>query len=154
MAIRRLLSLITACAVIGLSAEPAGARRQTPPAVRPAGATQEYVFPSGAGVLFFHVRPDKVEDFEAVVARLSEVLDKTTDPTRKQQSASWRVYKSAEAPRDSVIYMFFFDPAVFGADYDPVKVLSEALPADVKALYERLRADVVRVERMGLIKVR
>jgi hypothetical protein len=105
-------------------------------------------------MLLFHVRPDKAQDFEAVLARLGDVLDKTPDPLRRQQAASWRVYKSAETPRDSVIYMFFFDPAVSSVDYDPVKVLGEALPADVQALYERLRADVVRVERMGLVKIR
>lgn len=115
---------------------------------------QEYVFPSGAGALFLHVRPEKTQDFEAILTRLGEALDAATDPIRKQQAASWRVFKSVEAARDVVIYMFFFDPAIFGADYDPVKVLSEASPADVQALYERLRADVVRVERLGLSRLR
>lgn len=117
-------------------------------------AAQEYVFPTGAGVLFFHVRPDRTEDFEAVVRRLAEALDRSNDPVRRQQAEHWRIYKSSETPRDAVIYLFFFDPAVSGADYDPIKVLGEDAPADVSALYERLRADVVRVERMGLIKVR
>jgi hypothetical protein len=150
----RLLSVFTVCVLLGGTAVPASPRRQAPTTAKPAGTPQEYLFPSGAGVLFFHVHPDKTADFEGVVARLSEVLDKVGESSRKQQAASWRIYKSAEAPRGSVIYMFFFDPAVFGADYDPVKVLSEALPADVKSLYERLRADVVRVERMGLVKMR
>jgi hypothetical protein len=124
---------------------PAAPRNQTAP---------EYVFPSGAGVLFFHVRPDRTQDFEAVVTRLGQALDRSTDPVRRQQAQTWRVYRSAESPREAVIYLFFFDPAVFGADYDPVKVLGEDAPADVAVLYERLRADVVRVERMGLTKLR
>lgn len=129
--------------------------QQQPPAARPTTAVpQEYVFPSGAGALFLHVKPEKTQDFEAVLTRLGEALDAATDPIRKQQAASWRVFKSVETARDVVIYMFFFDPAVFGADYDPVKVLSEASPADVQGLYERLRADVVRVERLGLSKIR
>jgi hypothetical protein len=53
-----------------------------------------------------------------------------------------------------VIYLFFFDPAVSGADYDPVKVLGEDAPSEVGPLYERLRSAIVRVERMGLVKVR
>jgi hypothetical protein len=56
--------------------------------------------------------------------------------------------------RDAAIYMFFFDPAVAGADYDPVKLLSQELPADAPALYESLKDAVVRVERMGLAKLR
>ena len=112
------------------------------------------MFPSGAGVLFFHVRTDRAEDFEAVVKRLAEALDRSTDPVRRQQATNWRVYKSAETPRDSVIYLFFFDPAVSGADYDPVKVLGEDAPAEVSALYERLKAAIIRVERMGLQRLR
>ena len=41
-----------------------------------------------------------------------------------------------------------------GADYDPVKLLTEALPAEVQALYTRLKDSIVRVERMGLVKLR
>ena len=117
-------------------------------------AAQEYVFPSGAGVLFFHVRPERSDDFEAIVKRLGDALERSIDPVRRQQAATWRIYKSAEAPRDAVIYLFFFDPAVAGADYDPIKVLSEDTPAELSGLFERLRAAILRVERMGLTKLR
>jgi len=133
-----------------LAAATTAAQAPTP---RPA-PPQEYVFPAGAGAIFLHVRPDRTQDFEAVIARLSRALDQTTDPVRKQQAASWRIYKSVETPRESVIYVFFFDPAAFGVDYDPIKILSEALPGEVQGLYERLKADVMRVERMGLAKIR
>lgn len=149
---RRVLRTLTVV-VAGVFAVTTHARAQ---AARPAPAAvpQEYVFPSGAGALFLHVKPEKAQDFEAVLTRLGEALDASADPVRRQQAASWRIFKSVEAPRDVVIYVFFFDPAVFGADYDPVKVLSEAAPADVQSLYERLRADVIRVERLGLSKLR
>lgn len=151
---RRVLQTLMVVAA-GMLASTAHVPAQAPPPRQaPVNAPQEYVFPSGAGALFLHVRPEKTQDFEAVLARLGEALDASTDPVRKQQAASWRIFKSVEAPRDIVIYMFFFDPAVFGADYDPVKVLSEAAPTDVQSLYERLRADVVRVERLGLSKLR
>ncbi len=120
----------------------------------PSAAGTDYKFPSGAGLLFFYVKPDKTADFEAIVARLGDVLDKSDDPVRKQQAASWRVLRSVEATGDSAIYVFVFIPAVPGADYDPIKVLSEAMPTEVQALYERLREDVIRVERMGLAKIR
>ncbi|HUL73960.1 MAG TPA: hypothetical protein VLT86_12710 [Vicinamibacterales bacterium] len=117
-------------------------------------AAPDYTFPSGAGLLFFYVKPDKTADFEAIVARLSDVLDKTEDPVRKQQAANWRILRSVETTKDNAIYVMLFVPAVGGADYDPIKVLSEALPTEVQGLYERLRDAVVRVERMGLAKIR
>ena len=118
------------------------------------GTSKDYVFSTGAGMLFFYVKPDKSAEFEAVVARLSEALDKTTDPVRKQQAASWRILKSVELQTDSPVYVFVFDPAVNGADYDPVKVLSEGAPPDLQALYAKLKDATIRVERMGLSRLR
>ena len=142
----RALVAVVACIVAG----GLGLHAQTPPRA----PAQEYVFPSGTGVLFFHVRPERAQDFETIVKRLGEALDRSTDPVRRQQATNWRIYKSAEMPRDAVIYLFFFDPAVSGADYDPIKVLSEDAPAELSALFERLRAAIIRVERMGLNKLR
>jgi len=127
---------------------------QTTVPMTASAAAPDYKFPSGAGMLFFYVKPDKAADFEAVVARLSEALDKSDDPVRKQQAANWRVLRSVEATGDSAIYVFVFIPAVTTADYDPIKVLSDALPSEVQTLYDRLRDDVIRVERMGLARVR
>jgi hypothetical protein len=132
-----------------------------PPAAGPAArssvqasSSQAYVFPSGAGMLFFYVRPDRTAEFEAVLVRLNEALDAAPDPLRKQQAVGWRIFKSAEATRDSAIYVFAFDPAPAGADYDPVKLLSDTLPAEAQALYEKLKSAIIRVERMGLQKLR
>jgi hypothetical protein len=139
-----------------MRADPA-VRRQTPPAALPADQApvpQSYAFPSGAGMLFFYVKPDKTTDFEAVAARLGSALDGADDPVRKQQAAGWHILKSVETTKDAAIYVFVFDPAVAGADYDPVKVLSEKQPADIRALYEKLRDATIRVERMGLTKLR
>jgi hypothetical protein len=122
------------------------------PESRPAAA--DYRFPSGSGLLLFHVRPELTTEFEAVIARLTGALDSTTDPLRRAQASSWRMYRSAEAVEDAVVYVFAFFPAVDGADYDPVKVLTEAAPAESAAWYERLRAAVIRVERMGLQTLR
>jgi hypothetical protein len=102
----------------------------------------------------FHVRPELTREFEAVVARLTAALDSTPDPLRRAQASSWKMYRSVEAVEDAVVYVFTFFPAVAGADYDPVKVLTEAAPAESATLYERLRAAVIRVERMGLETLR
>ncbi len=123
------------------------------PAVSQAGS-QAYTFPSGAGMLFFYVRPDKTADFEAVLTKVGEALESVQDPARKTQASGWRIFKSSEVARDAAIYVFFFDPAPAGADYDPVKLLGEALPAEAQGLYDRLKASIIRVERMGLAKIR
>ena len=122
-----------------------------PPAPSP---SPEYAFPSGAGLLVFHVRPERTTDFEAIINRLGEALTTAADPVRQKQAASWRMFRSAEATGDVSLYVFFFDPAVGGADYDPVRVLSEAAPAEAQAYFERLRAAVVKVERMALTRIR
>lgn len=149
---RRFVPPVIACMLVGLSAVPAARAQDPPPA--PAAATQAYTFATGAGLLFFYVRPDRTTDFEAVVARLSESLDGAQDAVRRQQAASWRMFRSAEAVKESAIYVFSFDPAVPGADYDPVKLLAETIPSEAQALYEKLKAAIVRVERMGLARLR
>jgi hypothetical protein len=141
---------IAALILLASSLTVAGAARVAPQAPAP----QNYTFPSGAGMLFFYVKPDRTADFEGVAARLGDTLDRADDPVRKQQAAAWHILKSVETTKDAAIYVFVFDPAVAGADYDPVKVLSERQPADLQPLYEKLRDATIRVERMGLTKIR
>jgi hypothetical protein len=145
-----LLAAVAVAIALGGSHTKASGPQGTP------GATpsKDYVFSSGAGMLFFYVKPDKSAEFETVVAHLSEALDKTTDPVRKQQAASWKILKSVELQTDSPVYVFVFDPAVVGADYDPVKVLSEGAPAELQALYVQLKDATIRIERMALVKLR
>src|SRR5262245_35715624 len=75
-------------------------------------APDPYRFTSGTGLLFFYVRPDKTADFEAVAARIADVLQRSTDPVRKQQAAGWRLFKSLEPTRDAAVYVVALDPAV------------------------------------------
>lgn len=150
---RRLASISIACVLlISLSSQRVATRAQTPTVA--ASGSQGYAFTSGAGILFFYVRPDRTADFEAVAARIGEVLETIQEPSRKAQAAGWRMFKSIEVTREAAIYLFFIDPAVSGADYDPVKLLGEALPTEAQALYERLKNSIIRVERMGLAKIR
>jgi hypothetical protein len=151
---RRIVPVVIAGWLVASSAAPA-AKAQNPPAPQAAPPpAQAYSFSTGAGVLFFYVRPDKVADFEVIVGRISEALDAAQDPLRKQQAASWRMFRSVEAIKESAIYVFTFDPALPGADYDPVKLLSESVPTEAHALYEKLKGAIVRVERMGLSRLR
>ena len=123
------------------------------PAVAP-GVPVDYVFPTGAGLLIFHVDPLKVADFDAILVRIKDALSRADTATRKLQATNWLIYKSAEKPGESHVYLFLFDPVVTGANYDPLLMLAEILPAEVQSIYERMKTAVLRIERMGLTKVR
>jgi len=94
------------------------------------------VFASEQGLIFNAIRPDKVVDFETVIAKLREALANSKDPVRNQQGWGWKVYKAAEpGPNGSVLYVFVMDPVVKGADYGVAKILAEAYPTEIMELY-------------------
>ena len=84
------------------------------------------------------IKPDKTADFESVIGKLKEALQKSAKPERKQQAASWKVFKSPDpAAGGNVLYVFMIDPSVKGADYTVSTILAEAFPAEVQALYKQ-----------------
>ncbi len=127
---------------------------QQPPAAPAAPAEPAIGFTSDAGMMFNVIKPTGTADFEMVLGRLKEALQKSENPARKQQAASWKVYKSTDpSPDGNVLYIFMFDQAVKGVDYDPVKILSEAFPTEVNALYEKLKGAYANLNKAGLAKV-
>ena len=89
-------------------------------------------------MIFNIIKPDKVADFESVMARVKEALGKSQDPKRKQQALSWRVFKGVEAgPGGNVVYVFFMDPAVKDQDYTVSQILAEAFPNEVQDLWAK-----------------
>ena len=110
-------------------APPAGQSVVAPP---PLGR----VFAADHGIIFNAIRPDKVMDFEMVLAKLRDALANSKDPVRQQQGWGWKIYKATEpGPNGSVLYVFVMDPAVKGADYGVAKILSEAYPTEIMELY-------------------
>ena len=96
-------------------------------------------FTADAGMFFNQIKPDKTADFERIMGRVKEALAKSTDPVRKQQAASWKVFKSVEpGPQGNVLYLWVMDPAVKGADYTITKILADAFPSEVQELYKTL----------------
>ena len=94
------------------------------------------VFASEQGLIFNAIRPDKVMDFETVIAKLRAALADSKDPVRNQQGWGWKIFKAAEpGPNGSVLYVFVMDPAVKGADYGVAKILAEAYPTEIMDLY-------------------
>jgi hypothetical protein len=119
-----------------------GATPQTPGAPTPPPATvvapplPGRIFAAEQGVIFNTIKPDKVADFETVIAKLRKALETSKDPIRNQQGWGWKIFKAAEpGPNGSVLYVFVMDPAVKGADYGIAKILAEAYPTEIMELY-------------------
>ena len=98
------------------------------------------VFISDVGLVLNFVKTEKSADFEAVIVKVKEALEKSDKPERKQQAASWKVYKAVEAASSgTTLYVFFIDPPVKGADYTISTILAEAFPEELQTLFPQYR---------------
>jgi hypothetical protein len=114
-----------------MCASPASAQPPPSPAPQATAAPAPRVFASPTGLVLNFIKADKTADFEAVVAKLKDALQKSPNAQRKQQAASWKVYKSPDpGPGGSVLYVYFVDPVVKGADYTVGTILAEAFSAE------------------------
>jgi hypothetical protein len=151
---RPLLVLLFCAALVG---GPARANAQDPPPTQPQpqqpAPPSQVAFSSDAGMIFNQVKADQAAAFEEVMAKVKEALAKSENPVRRQQAANWKVYKSKENAPGQVLYIFFMDPVVKDAEYDVVKILTEAFPEQARALYDKLVAAIAQISRVGLDKV-
>jgi hypothetical protein len=108
-----------------------------PPPTQQAQAAPPQVFGSDAALVLNFIKADKTADFEAVIEKLKEALQKSDRPERKQQAVGWRVFKASEpGPAGTAIYMFVIDPPLKGANYSVAALLAEAFPAEAQALQQ------------------
>jgi hypothetical protein len=112
---------------------PATATKSDPATPSATAASSSRTFSTPAGMIINAVRPERVDDFEKVIAYLQEALAASTNTTVRAQAQGWRVLKASEAgPNGTVLYVFLFDPAVQGADYALGRILAEAFPDQTK----------------------
>ena len=138
----RWLCVVIAIAVfssLGASIRPIYA--QAPPAQAPSGgqvpALPPQVFGSDVAWVLNFIKADKTSEFEVVIAKLKEALQKSERPERKQQAVGWRVFKAAEpGPAGSAIYLFLIDPPLKGANYSVATLLKEGFPAESESLQQ------------------
>ena len=119
----------------------------------PAGQTPtaSRAFSAPVGLLFNTVRPERVADFEQVIARVQAALEKSTDPRVQEQAKGWRMFKATEpGPNGVVLYVFVMDPTVAGADYGFGRILADAYP-DVTELQEIWRLYTTSVTGGGFL---
>jgi hypothetical protein len=114
------------------------AQQPAQPAQQAQAAVSTRTFPGDAGMILNFIKPDKVADFEAVMAKLKEALQKSEKPERKQQAAGWKIFKSPDPAGANTLYVFIIDPTVKGADYSVANILAEAFPPEqVNELYKQ-----------------
>jgi hypothetical protein len=101
------------------------AQAQAAPPAQATPAPNQRLFPNDGGMVLNFIKPDKVADFEEVIAKLKEALQKSDKPERKAQAAGWKIFKSPDPAGANVLYVFVIDPAVKGADYQISNILVE-----------------------------
>ena len=121
---RRPSGILLACALMVLTASLASAQA---PATQPAQAAPTPLHFTGDVVLWaFTINPDKTADYEQVLAKLKESLQKITRPEAKEQLAGWRVIKNSQPQPDGTILYIHIINVVKGADYSVNNIVYEA----------------------------
>ena len=112
---------------------------QQPSAVTPEPAQPVLTLKSDAAVITLLIKPDKTADFEFVLTKLKEALQNSDKPERKQQAAGWTVFKSAQMAQGSAVYIMRIDPVIKGQEYDITRLIAEAFPVEVQAIFARYK---------------
>jgi hypothetical protein len=85
------------------------------------------------------IKPDKTADFEKVLARVRDALQKSANPERKQQAAGWRVLKVDKPLADGTIAYIHIITPVANADYTLLQTIYEEFPSESQQMYETYR---------------
>src|SRR6185436_8913045 len=121
---------------------PAGAPAGAPAPAQPgqpgtvvagAPAVVPRTFTGTTGLVFNTVRPERVADFELLLAEVQQALARSTNPATQAQAKGWRFFKAAEpGPNGTVMFVYVVDPVVPGEDYSLGKILVDAFPDATK----------------------
>ena len=128
---------------------PAPPPKQTPASTEPPQTPTETAAPADpattafatdAGLLLVLIKPDKTDDYEAVLRALQEALAKDPDPVRHGVAEGWRVFKAAEPDgKGNTVYIHALWPAVPGFDYRPSLLLDELVSGVSLDLLDKYR---------------
>jgi hypothetical protein len=126
--------------VLFAGASNAAAQEPTPTPAQPA-AEEKPVLPleGDAVVMTVLIKPDKTADFEHVLNRLKEALQKSEKPERKQQAAGWKIFKATQQVQGNAAYIFVIDPVVKDAEYDISRLINEVFPSEVQELFAKYK---------------
>jgi hypothetical protein len=94
---------------------------------------------SDAAIITLLIKPDKTADFELVLNKLKEALNKSEKPERKQQAAGWKVFKSSQLAQGNAVYVMRIDPVVKGQEYDITRLIAEVFPVEVQEIFAKYK---------------
>lgn len=142
---------LTACV---LSATMAYA--QAPAPAQAQAVSNQRLFPNDGGMVLNFIKPDKAADFEMVIGKLKEALQKSDKPERQQQAAGWKVFKSPDPAGANVLYVFVIDPSVKTADYQVSNIIAEGFPAveanEILKKYAEAYAQGMNIVNLNIIQ--
>lgn len=130
---RRLSGILLAGAILLLPAFSQNAFAQAAP--------QKFTMDGELSLWSVAINADKTADYEKILARVKDVLSKSSEPEAKQQLAGWKVMKMAKPmPDGKIIYTHIITP-VPGADYNILQLLYKTItdPTEQKTLYDMYR---------------
>lgn len=126
---RRFSPLVLAGLLMLLPAHSRAAQDTAQQPAQQAAAAQKLTFEGDTALWSVAIRPDKTADFEQVLGKLREALNKSEKPEAKQQAAGWKVVRGAKPmPDGNVVYTHIIHPVVPGADYTVMQILYDAFP--------------------------
>jgi hypothetical protein len=160
LATGRRLGIVALGLTVGLlSASSSFAQAPAAAPAAPAGQAEQLVTPrtfaNDSAMILNFVKPDKTADFELVMTKLKEALAQSPKPERKQQAASWKVFKSPDPAGANVLYVFLIDPALKAADYQVQNILAEFLKGpeltDILTKYSGSYAQGMNIVNLNLL---
>lgn len=92
-------------------------------------------FNGDAGLILIYVQPDKIAQFEGAMQKIKEGLQKSEKPERKEQAASWKLFK-AGAGAAGQVYAMIMSPSVKNVDYAVGAILAETQPQEARAIFD------------------
>lgn len=108
---------------------------------QPAQQAPKLTFDGDIALWSVAIKADKTADFEQVIAKLKEALQKSDKPEAKQQAAGWRIMRGVKDPQGNVIYTHVINPVVPGADYSVMEIIYGSFPDPMvrQQMYELYR---------------
>lgn len=97
-------------------------------------------FSGDAAVMLHFVKPGSTAQYEGVMQRLNEALQKSenTETDRQAQARGWKVYRANLdiSGQGNTMYAWVIDPVMPGANYAASTIMNEVFPGEIQQLYE------------------
>ena len=134
---QHLTSIIGGLAVVLIAAWAGVDAQVAAPPTEPAKPV--FTLASDAAIVTLLIKPDRTADFELVLSRLKDALQRSDNPRRKEQAAGWKVFKSSQLAQGNAVYVMRIDPVVKGEEYDITRLIAEVFPVEVQDLFVKYK---------------